>query len=173
MQLVQKTVHSARFMYWKEKQNQRKAFDEIAQQLGITKQSDWFSLSASQLQEYGVSGLLAHYYNNSLFASLQSIYPEFEWLPWQFKTVTRGCWTLKENQRKCLDSIAEELGIETQEDWYLVSIQQVKKLRDKHNYCLYSTLQEIYPEYEWSPWMFRVTPKGAWKDLTKVFGLAR
>jgi hypothetical protein len=62
----------------------RKYFDEIATQLRIQKQEDWYSLKTKTLVKIeGYVGPLYKNYNGSISFALQMNYPEFEWHPWK------------------------------------------------------------------------------------------
>ena len=61
----------------------------------------------------------------SLFDLFSTVYPEYEWLPWQF--TTRNYWESVENQRKFMDWAGNKLQIKEMSDWYNVSIQVYKR----------------------------------------------
>lgn len=48
--------------------------DDIATKLNIKKPSDWGKLTLQQIHQFGGASLLNTYYNDSIFACLQSIY---------------------------------------------------------------------------------------------------
>jgi hypothetical protein len=114
---------------------------------------------------------------------LENVFPEYEWLPWKFKhySVVKGFWDSIENQKKFLNYVSKELKYNKKEDWYKISakvdfncflsnvsqeIQELGGVGILGNYknsplLLIST---VYPEYDWLPWKFNVTPHGFWSD---------
>lgn len=76
-----------------------------------------------------------------------------------------GYWNDKSNQRKHLELIGEELGVNTFEDWYKISPKEVRVranfIKYHYNTSLYRALKEIYPEYEWDVTQFQTR---VWTD---------
>jgi hypothetical protein len=76
--------------------------------------------------------------------------------------VQKQFWNSKDNQRKFVDWLVEELQIRTQEDWYHVSIQDViakggagfvYQVAAKSHIA---ALKELYPQYLW-PFQYKGT----------------
>jgi hypothetical protein len=159
--------------HWKSHSNQRELFDKLSERLNIQTQEDWYCITVKQAKECGAESLLSNHYNNSLYSALVSIYPEFQWDPNEFVSTPRSLqnhapcnhWKDKKNQRELLDSIASQLGISKQQDWYGISVQQVKELsghtliRNYYNSSLFSALKSIYDEFEWKPMLFHKVPR--------------
>jgi hypothetical protein len=143
----------------------RRNLDWVGQKLGVVKQEDWYTVSARALREAFGNKLLKKEQNHSLYVTLRTVYPEFDWNPIHFNVVPGKFWREHANQRFLMDCIAEELGIEVQQDWYTITIKNVKALgaepimKKYHNSSLYSTLCTIYPEFQWDPLQFTGTPK--------------
>lgn len=154
--------------FWKSKANQvfdeiflfrltmqRKYFDWITEQLGITTQQELCNLSPETIKSLKGGFLL----RGSLHKLLQTIYPEFQWT--REKTVlfehvlnTQLFQVSDVQLRKWFDSFAKKHGIEQQHDWYYAhdSVQQ------KHPELigsLFHSLRRAFPEYEWNPSLFK------------------
>jgi hypothetical protein len=142
--------------YWTNPNNQRLYMDWVAEELGIDIQNDWYEVTMTDVQSFGTTFISDHY-KDSLFAALRSIYPQFEWHTFLFHRVSSNFWSDMKNQRDYMDWTAEQLGIETQEDWYSVQLNSFvgNMLNELYNNSLPSALQHIYPEYEWTPYRFR------------------
>jgi hypothetical protein len=84
--------------FWEEKQIQRRFFDWTAEELCIEQQSGWYRVRCEEVGDKGGAGLLRNYYNGSLLAALESIYPEFEWHPFFFEHAPRHTWSKIEFQ---------------------------------------------------------------------------
>ena len=49
-----------------------------------------------------------------------NFYKDYNWFEWKFKSVDSGFWIKKENQKKFINYLAEQLNIRNWEDWYKV-----------------------------------------------------
>ena len=50
-------------------------------------------------------------YNGSFAKLLETVYPDYEWLPWKFEMAPRHFWENTANQKKYLDWLAKELNV--------------------------------------------------------------
>jgi hypothetical protein len=57
---------------------------------------------------------------------LSNLYPEQEWLPWEFAKCPRSFWDDKNNQKKYMEWAGKQLKVKEMSDWYKLT-QQVKK----------------------------------------------
>lgn len=159
--------------YWKAKDNQKKMFDWMADQLGIQVQQDWYSVSLEDIHLLGGQGLLTNYHSNSLFSALQYVYPDFEWIPWLTR-VPRNYWKETKNQRAALDDIAERLGINKQEDWYGIASEDITDiaghslLTHYHNSSMFALLKTSFPEFQWNPLLCKVMPQNRLQQKREV-----
>lgn len=98
--------------YWTDKQHRRAFMDSVAEQLGIKTLEDWYGVQTRQVAECGGDQLLKNYFNNSLFATLKSVYDEFEWNPLLFKSAPLYYWNILDNQtvRDTVNHILQDLG---------------------------------------------------------------
>jgi hypothetical protein len=99
--------------------NRRAAMDNVASKLGIQSHEDWYHVTTKQLMKNQGSRVL-QMYSFSLEKCLQSVYPEFEWSSFRFQQQPHYYWLLKENQRKYLEWIAEQLHIKHLHEWLTV-----------------------------------------------------
>jgi hypothetical protein len=63
-----------------------------------------------------------------------------------------------------------ENGIDTQEDWYGVQLDQILKsggsgLVSQYNNSIITALKNVFPEFEWFNWKFPHTSHGFWNSL--------
>jgi hypothetical protein len=154
------------FSNWRSQQNQRKMIDWIGEQLGIETQQDWYNVSfAEVVSNLGAHTLLRKVHRGSTYSLLKTVYPEFEWNPFQFTITPNNILVQPDRQKQQMDQIGHELGIEKQEDWYAVCVKDVKAhggdtlITNYYNGSLYSALQAIYPEYNWNPLSFAFPPR--------------
>jgi hypothetical protein len=147
---------------------QRKTLDYIAQLLGIQKYEDWFHVRASDVRR--LNRAIMDPFQQSLHSTLQAYYPEFEWNPLLFHYVPHNLWLLKENHRKMMDLIGEYLGVEKQEDWYHLTLEDVHEagghglLYNYYNNSLFNALQSIYPEFDWYLWFRKTSTSKQWTE---------
>src|SRR4051812_15400856 len=59
-----------------------------------------------------------------------------------------------EGQKKFIGLVERKLGVKGLEEWYRVSISQIKKLKNLETDSLVQMLQTVYPHHEWSVDMF-------------------
>src|SRR5690349_3969047 len=60
--------------YWTEIKNQRKYFDELAEEFGVEEMEDWYEMRAEDVKNQGGRGVLS-YHSDSLIKGLHSVYP--------------------------------------------------------------------------------------------------
>ena len=58
---------------------------------------------------------------------LQQVYPDYNWLPWQFDKSPRNFWNDPKNTRKYMDWISTQLNVKDMDDWYKVSYKACSK----------------------------------------------
>eukprot|EP01027_Heterolobosea_sp_BB2_P018850 GEZU01026495.1.p1 GENE.GEZU01026495.1~~GEZU01026495.1.p1 ORF type:complete len:840 (+),score=185.05 GEZU01026495.1:594-3113(+) len=159
--------------FWEDRENHRRFFDHIAQELQLKDLDGWYNVTAQQVAERGGGGLLRAYYGDSLCSAVQAIYPEHHWEVWRFQVLPRGFWENLKSQRQLFERIAHQLGIRSYEDWYSVTGEEIKKnhrggaylLNNCYNGSLIRALQAIYPEHPWEASKFSSLPRGFWRDI--------
>jgi hypothetical protein len=105
--------------------------DWAGKQLNIKEMSDWYNISVKvtyilfigdspqELQNIGGSSLL-NIYKVSPTRLLAAVYPEFDWVPWEFERCNRNVWTNVEDQRAFVEWAGKKWGINDMSDWYKV-----------------------------------------------------
>lgn len=88
-------------------------------------------------------------------------------------------WKDESNLKHFATWFEKEKQMKSAEDWYRVSIKDIKEkggdgmvreyglLVSNFFYLLNilkGALQKIYPHYDWKPWLFTVTPPGFWES---------
>lgn len=66
--------------FWKLQENRKKFLDELASKLKLKKPSDWGNVTIQQIHDFGGGSLLNTYYNDSIFACLQSVYTRLHFM---------------------------------------------------------------------------------------------
>jgi hypothetical protein len=145
----------------------RKQFDAIAEQLGIQRQEDWYHITSKRvMKQFGKVTLRP--FNFSISAALKMLYPEFLWHLHLFNPIPKFYFFRRQNHRQFMDWLAEDLGIEVQEDWYGVTWKDVSRygytLLQQYDTSVFKALQNIYPEFEWNVNQTIKSPHNFWKD---------
>ena len=139
--------------FWEETRNQKKFFDKLYVQLGHKTMDDWYNVTVDEFYKYGGGGLLGGF-NNSPSLALQCIYPSHNWMPWRFKTVSRGYWhELVQDQaeiRRMIDWLSDRLSIQNLDDWYRISLEQINGwIHITSAKDLLAILRSAYPQHKW------------------------
>src|SRR4051812_46944886 len=115
-----KKLQKAPYGFWRQKQHQKEFFDWLGGQLGYKSMDDWYNLKREDILKNGGGKILSRYRN--YLKSLQTIYPEHNWMLWRFKRVPIGYWTqLLSNQQettKLINWLGVQLCIKCLDDWY-------------------------------------------------------
>jgi hypothetical protein len=130
----------------------------------------WYQIGHEQLQQHAGGGLLCSF-NGSVLQMLQSLRPEFPWIPWNFVQVPKGFWDSLSNRRLALDFLSKGLQIQHYADWYHIKLPQIRAkegcggaLLSLYAGSTPQMLQDLCPEFRWVPWHFSNLPHGFWDD---------
>src|SRR4051812_34619273 len=82
------TCHTHSIMFiakggWRRRENHRLFFDWLGKQRGFQSPSDYYQLTAEDVERSGGSGLLI-YHNQCIAKALETVFPEHQWHPWRF-----------------------------------------------------------------------------------------
>jgi very-short-patch-repair endonuclease len=141
--------------FWQDINNQRLYMDWLFKELKYESMEDWYKIKFDVIKKnYGSRILLI--YDNSPRLVLESVYPEYKWLPWKFFMVSIGFWNDSKNERIYMDWLFKELKYESMEEWYKISRYEFKKHHGyglltlkKYNTNISKLLKSVYPEYNW------------------------
>ena len=161
--------------YWKDFKNQIQFAVELGEELGYTEPQHWYKIRLDSIHDNGGAGLVGGYYDDSpqkfVFGVVQSIYPEYVWLPWKFNMVPNNFWKEHSNHKLYTDWLGKELNYKRYEDWYDITLETIIDnfgsglVVGYYEGTLFKFLKSVYPEHNWIPWKFKRTSGGAWKDI--------
>jgi hypothetical protein len=94
------------------------------------------------------------------------VFPEYEWLPWQFERSSRNYWNDMNNQRKFAEWAAKYFKIQQLSDWYKISyevtiatrikriLQDIRQvgagtLLRRYGYSPIKFISQIFPQHHW------------------------
>jgi hypothetical protein len=80
-------------------------------------------------------------------------------------------WADKENQRKFLEKIAQQLNFKSLDDWYSVPLETLRQrkghgLLRQYGYSLKNALMALYPEHNWVGSKFSRVATQYWNNLS-------
>ena len=143
----------------------RLSLERLAEANGLHSLEDWYSFNRVRVSEK-IKVILNLGYGGDLSSALTDLYPNEVQELWRMNRVPEGFWKTRENRVCYLDWLGRKLGYQHVSDWYQVSQKDFAK-----NYgssltvemgSIISILQDYVPDFDWSPWKFRVAPNGAW-----------
>jgi len=152
--------------FWSLKENQKKYMEWLRGVLKIEEMDDWYGVTVESFSTNNGRGLLA-LYGNSPSELIMSTFPEHDWKPWIFKQTHHGFWSSQDNRKKYMEWLGGLLNVNKMEDWYgitveLFTINHGGGLLSLHGNSPGELVMSTFPEHDWKPWMFKVTPKGFW-----------
>jgi hypothetical protein len=148
--------------------------EHIAELNNFIKQEDWYGIRSTETAVTGINTDLLKVYDESISLLLSTVYPQYVWYPWLFKAIPDGYWNSIQNRRFFFQWLAEELHIEREEQWYNVSLLDIKRtgggrmLQVFYHDSFIAAIQDIYPDYEWLPWRFKTCPRGYWNKRENI-----
>jgi hypothetical protein len=154
--------------FWEVKEIHKIYLEWLCKKLNYTSNEDKYKLSYKDFEDnYGIS-LLVGYYNSSPSLILSSLYPEYNWIPWKFTQVPKNFWNDTNNHKLYIEWLYKELNFNCMEDWYTISMEKFGVYSGNGIIRIYGTyfklLKFVYPDYDWLPWKFKVTPDNFWQD---------
>eukprot|EP01114_Cavostelium_apophysatum_P000432 TRINITY_DN10397_c0_g1_i2.p1 TRINITY_DN10397_c0_g1~~TRINITY_DN10397_c0_g1_i2.p1 ORF type:complete len:506 (+),score=124.86 TRINITY_DN10397_c0_g1_i2:145-1662(+) len=146
--------------FWNDKANLRAFMDDVGAELGVKKSEDWYRFRFNDIGVLSpafasLNSTWKDQFGKNLFKILQSVYPEYEWKPWNFEKVPSGFWEDDRNVRSFVEDMAVKLGLKSVEEWVEVPISEVHKLGGTYLIIKYGkggwlpVLSQIYPNVEW------------------------
>lgn len=140
--------------------NRKIFFDSAAKKLNLTNLSGWYNVQQEHLDKLSDASFLRRLYRGPLAKILMETYPQHLWLEWKFATVPKSFWTKLGNQQKFLEWLKEHLNINSMEDWYNVSYNEIAdlggiRLLQVRSFSLYEALRAGYPHHHWEEFKFK------------------
>ncbi len=154
--------------FWNDINNQKRYMDWLFNELGYEKIEDWYEISIEDFSKNCGYNLYQIY--NSIIKIFETIYPNFNWLPWKFHKCPQGFWNDINNQRIYMNWLFKNLGYEKIEDWYKINQNLITSnygfgIINYYKGSPYNTIKNVYNEYNWLPWKFEKTPFNFWSDI--------
>jgi hypothetical protein len=165
--------------YWTTPPNRRSFLEEAMTLLRLPSMESWYHVQQSQITEIGGAspemqhyslspnirisgaGLLAHFKGKPSLAIMDS-FPEHDWEPWRFSRTISGFWKVHDNRVRYFDWLAKRLRLASKDDWYSVSVADVRAqdgagILHLYHDSLEAALTSAYPNHAWARWKFQAT----------------
>lgn len=106
-------------------------------------------------------------FGGSITRALQHFHPQHKWYPWLFSRVAQNFWKDNLTRREFFDWAKEDLGLNSMEGWYDVTVDEIRKRGGSGLLCefgdsLMAALFYIYPEHPWDLLKFHKMPQNFW-----------
>ena len=160
---------------WVNNPNYTKQFVEwLGKQLSVKKLDDWYQIKRETFEDYTGAAPLQNHFGDSPSNMLKTVYPDHKWEPWKFSDGgnVRKYWKETENQKEYLNWLATQLGIQKMEDWYDITLDQVKKnegfglIKATKATSVHDIMKSAFPDQKWLLFQFKdQVPRGYWEDL--------
>mmetsp|Transcript_29149 Transcript_29149/g.32371 ORF Transcript_29149/g.32371 Transcript_29149/m.32371 type:complete len:417 (+) Transcript_29149:158-1408(+) len=148
--------------YWLNRSNQIQALERIAEDIEVKQLSDWYNVGVGRIdvQKYQAKGIL-RVFDHSITQSIVGVYSDYPWIEWKFLTAPVAYWQSKQNRRDAMDVIGKDLGLFTVDEFCnysckIIDTHGASGLSQYYNHSLWSCLVDLYPEFNFRPWEFRV-----------------
>ena len=149
---------------------------EFAKKNKIKNYNDWYRVNLGNLNQDTKWYVYKHAWfellNKDIVELLNYSYPKHNFHRWLFKSTPNGFWDIKENRIAYILWLEKKLKIKKKSDWYKVKVRKdVYKNKGvsliKNSGSFYHSLRETYPDYDFKPWLFDISPQGYKKDKNK------
>ena len=156
--------------YWNNLENRKKYAIWLGEELKYKNMEDWYKITQNTIKSNYGAGLLTKQYGCSNIKFLQDVFPDYHWFEWKFCIASQGFYKKIENRKKYIEWLGKILKYKTMEDWYKISIKDIKDndgagLIEFYNGSIKKILNEIFSDYEWLEWKFNSVPNGFWPDI--------
>jgi len=106
---------------------------------------------------------------SSLYSFTNTGLPEFNWLPWKFKSLPKKYWHNEENIKFFLQWFVTEFRIKDPCDWYKISWNDFISCGAKSLFNYYkspiSFITSQFSDHNFIIWKFKYVPLGFWKSI--------
>jgi hypothetical protein len=111
--------------YWKKIDWQRRYLDWLGGKLGFPSLESWYSMNPTTLSKWNGDELLSIYKKSSI-KLFSAVYPDHQWDESKFifwgRRGRRTKLTTIEDQRKVLNQLESQFGVQSLEEWYSISV---------------------------------------------------
>ena len=133
----------------------RKRMDQLFIKFNLKSFDDWLVVSKTKMIKRGGKEILK-LYNGNMFNILQNVYPNYPWdISFTSNLISSKLYFKSiENQRKFMDNLFIKFNLKSIDDWFNLSLNEIKKNGGKRLLKIYSNdmkklVQNLYVKYPW------------------------
>ena len=137
--------------YWENKENIKILLNKVQVCYNVKNVEDWKKITKEQIIQVGGSSLFSKY-KYSLFDLKVLACPDYNKI-YVNNLKPKGYWDNKENIKNFLDDLKVKFNLQSTEDWYRVSTNQINKNGGRtllKKYSMFEILSQIYPDEIWN-----------------------
>lgn len=130
---------------------------------------DWYAVRKRDFQANYGGGMLARIYGDSPIAAVKEYLGDFELHPWFFTSVPKGFWEDRANRLAYMNWLGKQLNYQAPQDWYGIKKSHFQEnsggglLGSIYNHSPQCAVAELFPNFQFLPWMFTTVPQGYWQ----------
>lgn len=135
-------------------EKQRIVLQEIENAFSHQSWEEWYNRTYTDICNiYSARYILEQFYNSSVVPLIMTLFPEYPWKPWKFKSLDSSSWINFDFQKRFFDELWDKLHIEVWKDWSRVSESDIIRNGGGNLLALHESLNDalafVYPEYPW------------------------
>ena len=107
--------------FWDNDDNILKYLKWFEKEMGITKPSDWYDITKKDIKKCYGYGLYQNKFQQKIMNITKYLYPDIEWVEYNFISVSKNYWDNEDNVLKYLKWFEKEMNITKPSDWYNIT----------------------------------------------------
>lgn len=138
--------------FWDDKENRQNYMIWLCRRLGYTIMQDLYRLQVGDIEDnHGRSALPIWAF--SPIEAVKDAFPDYQWHEWLFALVPKGFWLFRENRRRYLEWLMEQLGFQTPEAMAEIRRHDILTNHGSRLFTIFSSityiLDDSFPKYDW------------------------
>jgi len=114
--------------FWDARTNRARYLGWLGHQLGFCRIEDWYTISYDDITQRHGARLLQKF-GDSPIAVVRDYHPTYDWREWLFRRPPRRFWANRQNRRRYLDWLGEQLGFAHPDDWQRLRVVDISTHR--------------------------------------------
>jgi hypothetical protein len=140
---------------WKDKSKRKRYAIWLENELGYKTKAYWYHITAKIIANNYGSGMLQVYYNGSPSKFLMDMFPDYDWVEWEFDVSPNSLWHNKAKHNEYAIELGKKMGYQQWEDWYKIRIKDIQNyhggglLNSHYNNSARKFVMDVFPEHDW------------------------
>ena len=147
--------------YFRKRTRKHEFVRELGKRLCYEEPDDWYRIKRGDFFNVPNGRRILKSYRGSVIGAIKDTFPDVDWKEWLFERVPRGFWRRKENQRRAINWLFEDvLLLSDPKDFYLLTERdfvenRISGLLANNNGSYIQAIVSNYPELELVPEFFQ------------------